>query len=606
MDKNTPSVARMFLDRVAKSGPDMAYQFPKGEADWQSITWQETHDRVRAVSMGLQKRGIGLEDRVAILCSTRLEWILADLGINCAGAACTTIYPSNTSEECAYIVNDSGTKAVFAENDDQVKKLQEVRDELKDVAFVVVMEGSASDDGWVLTLADLEAEGAEHHSANPDLFEETVGKINREHLATLIYTSGTTGRPKGVELTNDCWVYEAEALDEIGVIIADDHQYLWLPLSHSFGKLLEVVQLAIGFSTTVDGRIPKLVENLAVIKPTFMAAAPRIFEKVYNKVVQGVEAGSPLKQKIFRFAVRNGMKVSKLRQAGKEPGGLLAMKFKIADALVFSKLRDRFGGRIRFFVSGSAPLSREMAEFFHAAGVLILEGYGLTETSAFTFVNRPDSFKFGTVGMAAPGTEVKLDPADGEILIRGRGVMRGYHNLPDVTSETLTEDGWLRTGDIGELDAAGRLKITDRKKDLIKTSGGKYVAPQKLEASLKAGCAYLSQVVVHGNARNFCTALVTLDEEGIVGWATDNGKGGASIADLAKDADVNQMVQDAVDNLNGTLASYETIKKFAIVAPDFSVENGLLTASLKVKRKVVESTYKEVLDGFYQGSIAST
>ena len=280
----------------------------------------------------------------------------------------------------------------------------------------------------------------------------------------------------------------------------------------------------------------------------------------------------------------------------------MAFKYKIATKLVFSKLQNRFGGRLRFFVSGSAPLSLDMAEFFHAAGILILEGYGLTESSAATFVNRPERYQFGTVGPALPGTEVKIAESDGEILIKGRGIMRGYHNLPEVTAETLN-DGWLATGDIGEINAEGMLRITDRKKDLIKTSGGKYVAPQKLEARLKALCPYLSQVLVHGNTRNFCSALVTLDEEGIVAWAESHGLAGKAIPEIAKSDVAIEMVQKAIDEMNKELARYETIKKFAILPADFSIETGEMTASMKVKRKAVETKYASVLDGFYEGSL---
>ena len=354
--------------------------------------------------------------------------------------------------------------------------------------------------------------------------------------------------------------------------------------------------------TAVDGNIPKIVDNLAVVRPTFMAAAPRIFEKVYNKVITGAQEAGGLKWKIFRWACDVGAEVSKLRQQRREPSGLLAMKYGLATKLVFSKLQERFGGRLRFFISGSAPLSKDIAEFFHAAGILILEGYGLTESSAASFVNLPDSFAFGSVGRPLPGTEVKIADADDEIMIKGRGIMRGYWGLADVTAETLV-DGWLMTGDIGEIGDDGNLRITDRKKDLIKTSGGKYVAPQFLESKLKALCPYVSQVVVHGNTRNFCTALVTLDPESLPAWAEDNGLGGKSMAELSEEPKVVAMVQAAVDQMNSGVASYETIKKFAILEQDFAVETGELTPSLKVKRKVVEEMYSAVLDAFYEDAL---
>ncbi len=307
-----------------------------------------------------------------------------------------------------------------------------------------------------------------------------------------------------------------------------------------------------------------------------------------------------MKAKIFDWALGIGYQVSKKRQRREEPTGVLALQNAIADRLVFSKMRTRFGGRLRFFISGSAALSREVAEFFHASSILIVEGYGLTETSAATFVNRPDGFKFGTVGPPLPGTQVKVAPEDGEVLVRGRGVMRGYHNLPEATRETLDPDGWLRTGDIGVVDADGFLKITDRKKDLIKTSGGKYVAPQALEGKVKAACPYVNQVLVHGNNRNYCTALMTLDEEAVRNWLKEQGGGaGLSGEHLARDERVTTLIQGYVDQVNSALASYETIKKFALLPADFTVDAGELTASLKVKRKVVEQKYRDLLEGFY-------
>ena len=444
--------------------------------------------------------------------------------------------------------------------------------------------------------------GREYNDANPSAFEDRIAATRREHLATLIYTSGTTGTPKGVELLHDCWLYTGEGMEALSLFdMENERQFLWLPMSHSFGKVLESAVVQMGIPTAVDGRIPKIVENLAIIKPTFMAAAPRIFEKVYNKIVTGAQDAGGVKLRIFQWALATGREVSAIEQKGGTVGTVLTLKRKVADKLVFNKLRTLFGGRINFFISGSAPLSRDMAEFFHAAGILICEGYGLTESSAASVVNTPDHFRFGTVGKPLPGTEVKIAD-DGEILLKSRGVMRGYRGLDEVNAATLN-DGWLATGDIGELDEDGYLKITDRKKDLIKTSGGKYVAPQALESRLKAICPYLSQVLVHGNTRNFCSALITLDAESIPKWAEDNDLGGLSLSDLSKDKAVFAMVQDAVNTLNSELPSYSTLKKFAVLEREWSVEEGELTPSLKVKRKVIEAKHAHVLDGFYKGTI---
>jgi long-chain acyl-CoA synthetase len=603
--RKTKSLPELLLRRLAETPDREAFRFPVAD-EWRSMTWRAAGDRALAVAGGLRALGVEREQRVAILCQTRVEWILIDLGILAAGAATTTVYPSTTAEECAFILHDSATRVVFAEDASQVAKLRAHKGELGDVFKVVLLDGKpdAVDGDWVMTLADLEARGAEWNKAHPTGIKDQVAGIEAEHLATLIYTSGTTGKPKGVRLVHECWAYEADAMDALGLANADDVQYLWLPMSHSFGKVLMALHLVSGSVCAVDGRIPKIIDNLAVIRPTIMAAAPRIFEKVYNKVIAGVKEQGGLKEKIFNWAIAVGRQVSAERQAGREPGGMLGLKNKLAGRLVFEKLKQRFGGRVRYFISGSAPLSREIAEFFHACGILILEGYGLTESSAASFVNRSTKYAFGSVGFPVPGTQVKLAPEDGEILMKGPGIMRGYHNLPDATAEALTSDGWLRTGDIGEIDAQGFLRITDRKKDLIKTSGGKYIAPQSIEGKLKANCGYVSQVIVHGDRRNFVTALITLDEEAIMKWAGEHGLAGKGYAEVVASAEAEALIKPYIDQINTVLAKYETVKKFAILPKDLSIDAGELTPSLKVKRKAVEKKYMELLDKMYEGAVA--
>ena len=580
-----------------------AFLFPKN-GGWETMSWGEVGREVRAISLGLVELGLDLEDRCAILSGTRVEWILADIGILCAGGAASTIYPTNTADECAYIIADSESRVVFAENQGQVDKLLEERANIPSVEKVVVIEGQGSPDGWVITLDALKTLGQAVHDANGGAFEERARTVQSDHLATLIYTSGTTGRPKGVELTHDCWVFEGEAMEAMGTMAATDRQLLFLPMAHVFAKVLEVAIIKMGIPTAIDGSIDRLVENMGTIRPTFMAAVPRVFEKVYNKVVAGANEAGGLKLRIFQWAMKQGYAVSAIRQAGGEPWGLLALKYAVADRLVFSKLRQTFGGNLRFFISGGAPLSKDIAEFFHAAGIHILEGYGLTESCAASFVNRPEAYKFGTVGPPLIGVEYKLDEADGEILIKSRGVMRGYRNNPEATAEVLV-DGWLRTGDIGEVTEQGFLRITDRKKDLIKTSGGKYVAPQKLENKLKSLSPLISQVLVHGNNRNFCSALVTLNEEELAKWTAAQGLGGESMVALCTNEDVRELVLPLIERMNDGLARYETVKKWAILPADFTQETGELTPTMKVKRKVVEAKYKETLDGFYAGTIQS-
>jgi long-chain acyl-CoA synthetase len=604
LTRKTKSIAQLLATRVQETPDREAFRYPVGD-EWRSMTWRQAGERVRAIAAGLLSLGLGREDRVGIISNTRVEWLLCDLGVMSAGGASTTVYPSSTAEETAYILADSDSRFAFVEDATQLAKLAGGRAELPKLAKAILLDGApeAKDRDWVLTLADLEAAGAAHLAKDPRAIDDVIAGIQGDHLATLIYTSGTTGKPKGVRLLQECWAYTADAMAASGLITADDVQYLWLPMSHSFGKVLEGGHVATGSVLAVDGRIPKIVDNLGVVKPTLMAAVPRIFEKVYNKVLEGAKQGG-LKQKIFEWAVKTGRQGSELRQQGKEPSGLLAVKLSIADRLVFSKIKARFGGRIRFFISGSAPLSREIAEFFHAADILILEGYGLTETSAASFVNRPNKYAFGSVGMPMPGTEVKLAPEDGEVLIKSPGIMQGYHNLPEQTAEALTPDGWLRTGDIGEIDSGGFLRITDRKKDLIKTSGGKYIAPQSIEGKLKSTCPYISQVLVHGDRRNFVTALITLDEEATMKWAAGKGMNGKSYGEVVRTEQVKQLISPFIDEVNKSLAKYETVKQFQILPRDLSVDAGELTPSLKVKRKVVEKKYAELLDKMYEGTVS--
>jgi long-chain acyl-CoA synthetase len=558
------SVARMFYDRVAATPHAEAFRHPTA-AGWASVTWAQTSETVRTMAAGLLALGIRPKQRVAVASATRVEWLYADLAIMCAGAATTAVYPSTAGEDVAYILSDSGTRIVFAEDDTQVAKLRAQRDRLPDLIRVVTFDGQA-DGEWVLSLADLQALGAKHLVENPTSVDEAVAAVEPEQLATLIYTSGTTGRPKGVELPHRCWTYIGAGAEAIGILRPDDLQYLWLPLSHSFGKMLEAVQLQIGFPTAVDGRMDRIVDNLAVLRPTFMAGPPRIFEKVHAKVVQTVQEEGGIKLRLFTWAFGVGSQVSRARIEGRRPNPLVQAQFALADRLVLSKVRARLGGRIRFLVSGSAALSQDIAAWFHAAGLVVIEGYALTETGGGACIGSPEHPMFGVVGPPLVGSEIKL-AADGEILIRGPLVMRGYHNLPDATSEVLAADGWFATGDIGEIDDAGRLRVTDRKKDLIKTSGGKYISPQAIEVMFKAVCPLASQMFVHADRRNYATALITLDPEALAQWARAQGLTATDYPSLAADPAVHAYVRSSINELNGRLNRWETIKDFPDTRP---------------------------------------
>ncbi|WP_269302957.1 AMP-dependent synthetase/ligase [Aeromicrobium sp. HA] len=594
------SVGELFFSRVDASGPREAFRYPDADENWHSLTWTQSGEKVTKLAAGLVALGIEPEERVAIASGTRIEWILSDLAINSAGAATTTVYPSTVTNDVVYILADSESRVVFAEDDSQVAKLREGRAELPQVAKVVVYEGETDGD-WVISFQDLLDLGEKHLADHPGVVQERIAATGPESLATLIYTSGTTGRPKGVRLVHDCWTYEGAAVAAPGFLSIDDLEYRWLPMAHSFGKVLLTTQLAVGFPCAVDGRVPKIVENLAVVKPTFMGAAPRIFEKAYGRIVGMMEEEGGPKLKLFHWAERVGLQVSRLTRAGKPVPLPLKVQHAIADRLVFSKVRDRFGGRVRFFISGAASLSTDIAEWFHAAGILVLEGYGLTETSAGAVVAHPDDFKIGTVGRPFPGSEVKI-AEDGEVLIKGPNVMRGYHNLETESASALTDDGWLATGDIGEFDADGFLRITDRKKDLFKTSGGKYVAPSHIEGIFKAVCPLASQMVVHGNDRKFCSALITLDPDAVDGWAEHHGMAGKSYQEIVSSPGIQQQIAQDVEELNAKLNPWETIKKWAVLDHDLSIESGEITPSMKVKRRVVEERYADVLDGFYAGA----
>jgi long-chain acyl-CoA synthetase len=583
------------VDRQVKEQGALPALKHKRDGRWQDVSWAELSRRARDVSDGLASLGVGRGDRVAILGDTNLEWMLADLGILGAGAVTATIYQSNQPEECRYILEHSGARLVFCDSAAQVAKVRAVKDRLPKLEGVVRAQGPAAD-AFERTLGDLERAGEAWRREHPRAHEERVAGIGPDDVATLIYTSGTTGNPKGVVLTHGNWTYEGAAVEEIRVIGPGDVILLFLPMAHSFAKVIQAAWLATGCACAFVESLDKIMDNASEIGPTVMPAVPRIFEKAYNTVVSKGYAAPGLKGKLFKLAMASFEAYAEAKEQGREYSsfGLL-----VGRKLVFPKLaaalNERFGGRMRFFVSGGAPLAPRIAWFFDTLGFTILEGYGLSESSAASFVNRPGANRIGTVGPPVPGTEVKIAD-DGEILIRGPGVMKGYWNDPAATAEAL-RDGWLLTGDIGRLED-GRLKITDRKKDLIVTAGGKNVAPQNLENELKASDPLLSQVMVHGDRRKFLSAILTLNAENARKWATEQGI--PATAALHDHPVMIARIQKTIDAVNSRQASYATIKRFALAPADFTQESGELTPTLKVKRKVVTQRYNDVLDGFYR------
>ncbi|QMU80105.1 AMP-binding protein [Streptacidiphilus sp. PB12-B1b] len=617
------SVAQLFLSRVAETPAREAYRYPvpvdehaadsaPGAEQWRSMTWGQAAERVTAIAAGLMALGVRPEERVAISCSTRIEWILADLGIMCAGAAVTAVYPSTNADETSFILEDSGSRGVVVEDAQQLAKVLGECGRLPELRFVVTVDGSTpaepAEGVEVLSLAELEERGRGHLKEHPDSVAEAVAAIDRDQLATLIYTSGTTGRPKGVRLVHDCWSYQAAAQASGGLLTADDVQYLWLPLSHVFGKTLTSGQIQLGSVTAVDGRVDRIIHNLPVVQPTYMASAPRVFEKVYNGIASKARSEGGAKYKIFQWAAKVARDYARTGQANQVATGVksvplgLRLQHAVADRLVYAKIRAAFGGRMRACVSGSAALSPEIGYFFAGAGVHILEGYGMTESSAGSTVNPGEDYRVGTVGTPLPGSEVRI-AEDGEILLRSPGVMRGYHNQPEKTAEVLESDGWFHTGDIGEIDKDGFVRITDRKKDMFKTSGGKYVAPSEVEGRFKAVCPFVSNILVIGAGRNYCTALITLDEPVILEWARTHGQEGRSYTEVCSSDEVHQLIGGFVQRLNADLQRWQTIKKFTVLPRDLDVEHGELTPSLKVKRPVVERQNSAAIEKMYEGAV---
>jgi len=596
IEQRAPSVAQMFLDRVAATPHAEAFRYPRGDG-WESVTWQQVAHRVRRIAAGLISLGIAPEDRVALASSTRYEWVLIDLGVLCAGAATTTVYPKTNAGDVAYIVANSGSRVVVAEDQTQVNKLIEHRAELPDVQKVVIIDG-AGDGDWVITLDELEQRGKQLLAESASVVDDRVHEIRPVQLASLIYTSGTTGRPKGVRLPHAAWTYTAAAIGAANVFRPDDLNYLWLPLAHSFGKVLLAAPLEVGFATAIDGRVDKIVDNLAVVRPTVMGAVPRIFEKTHARVEGVIAEQGGRKKRIFDWAIGVGLQVSRARQAGLRPSLPIWLQHRLADRVVLSTIRARLGGRLRFLISGSAALDRAVAQWFDAVGIPVLEGYGLTETSAASSLNRPTAYRLGTVGWPFPNTEVKIAD-DGEILLKGPGVMSGYHDLPEATAEALESDGWFHTGDIGEIDPDGFLRITDRKKDMFKTSQGKYVAPSAIAAMFDGICPYVGEFIVCGEGRPYCVALVSLDTEAITGWADEHGLAGKSFAEIARHPKTHDLIGGYIEALNKELNPWEEIKKFAIIDRELSIEAGDLTPSMKLRRKVVVTEFADQLAALY-------
>jgi long-chain acyl-CoA synthetase len=593
------SLARMFWNRVEKSAGSSAQKF-KQQGTWKTLTWREVGNAVRELAAGLAAVGRRPADAVGILSTSRAEWVQADFAIFSAGCVTIPIYPTYPPDLIEYIVNDAGVKTLIVEDPTQLAKVLEVDKAMPGLEQIVIMQGyeGREPSPRTFTWEALRRLGRERADSLKAELANRVDGIKRDDVATIVYTSGTTGPPKGVVQTHGNHLSALESAAQTTSIAEGNVHLLFLPLAHSFARLESFIGVHRGLCTAFAESIDKLRENLPETQPHFICSVPRVFEKVYAGAMARAEGGSPVKRKIFNWAVGIGKDVSRLKQANRPVPTALALQYKLAEKLVFSKMQAALGGRLRFAVSGGAPLSREIAEFFHAAGILILEGYGLTETCPVLTNNREDAYKFGSVGKPMPGVDVKI-AADGEILGRGGNIAKGYFKKTEATREVFLEDGWFATGDIGRFDEDGFLFITDRKKDLIVTAGGMNIAPQNIENLLK-GDPFISQVMVHGDRRPYPVALITLNPEELAKFAREQGIMAGDPSVLAKHPKVVERVQRTVDHKNSELQSYAKIKKFVILPEDFTVENGALTPTLKVKRKVISERHRPVLDALYQ------
>ena len=594
---NRGTLTQLFFTTVDRhAGLPAAFRSKVGGA-WVSITHREALERVQAISLGLRELGIKPGDKVAIVSENRPEWALTDYACLCARAADVPIYPTLTAKQTEYILRDSESVAVFCSTAAQVAKVLEVKGALPGLQQIIVFDGDvAAGRPGVISLAALEGKGRAVVSKHPNWKAEALS-AGPEDLATLIYTSGTTGDPKGVMLSHyNIWSNVQACLQMIPIGSGDECLSM-LPLSHSYERMVDYTLFQAGVIINYAESFDTVATNLQEVKPTVVLSVPRLYEKVYARVLENALSGSIIKRNIFFWAKRAGEQWATLSLAGLPIPGGLALKKKLADRLVFAKLQARTGGRIRFFVSGAAPLSADIAKFFYSAGLPVIEGYGLTESSPVLTLNPLDRIKLGTVGRAIPGVELKI-AQDGEILARGPNIMQGYYKLPEATKETLDVGGWLHTGDIGEIDSDGYLKITDRKKELLKTAGGKYIAPQPIELAVKRN-KFVANAMLYGDRRKFPIILIVPNFDTLERWAHERSLTYATRAELIALADVHAKIEREVMSMLSHLAKFETPKKVVLLEKDFTIESGELTPTLKVKRRVVEQHYTGQIDAAY-------
>ncbi len=585
------TIADLLPNAIERFGSKKAVMFKDESGNWVTRTFNEVGETVRNLSLGLAQLGVEKGDKVSILANTRPEWTYFDFAALTAGAVVAPIYQTNSPEECQYVLVDSDAKVVVVEDDEQMEKIRAIREQCPRLEHIVRMTGRSDD---AISMQDLAARGAERDESE---WEQRWRSVTPEDVCTFIYTSGTTGPPKGCVITHGNYRSMLDMVNAVSVIEEDELAYLFLPLAHSFAVLIQFGTFDLGATLAYWDRDPlRIAADLAEVRPTYFPSVPRIFEKIYTAANAKAEAAGGITKTIFDWAIGVGHKVREAEHQGREPGPLLKLQYAIADRQVLSKIRGLFGGRLRLAVSGAAPINPEILRFFESAGVLVLEGWGMTETSTAATISTPDDYKIGTIGKPLPGCAVKIAD-DGEILVQGPNIFQGYYKNEEATRETLV-DGWLHTGDIGEVDTDGYLKITGRKKDIIITAGGKNITPANLEAEIKQH-PLVSQCVVIGDRRPYLVALVTLDPEEAASYAKEHDLA-ADPAELATNPKVQSEIEAHVDQINRKFARVEQVKKIRILPQDLSQEGGELTPTMKVKRAVVASKYEDEVDALYE------
>jgi long-chain acyl-CoA synthetase len=593
------SLAEMFLLQAERYRDRVLYRFARG-GQWEDCTWQEALRRVQEIALGLVSLGVKKGDRVAIFSANRVEWSLIDWANICIGALTVPIYSSSTANQLSHILSHSGSTMLFVEYPERIQKANRLDPSLALLRKIILIESvgksipSSIEPTKVISLDKLQEMGRRYRETDKEAFERLAYSLRAEDDLTIIYTSGTTGEPKGVLTTHAHYLFMIDAVESTISFTDEDINLQFLPLAHSFGRLEHFVIVAKGFTCAFARSLETIAKDLQVIRPTLLFSVPRIYENAYARIRSRVAASGALHKLLFHYGLAIGQRYSRYQREGKKVSRFVRLGYSLVHRLIFSKIHTSFGGRLRLAISGGAPLAPRIAEFFHSVGILILEGYGLTESSTVSHVNRPDRYKFGSVGLPLKGVECRIAP-DGEILLCGPNVFKGYYREPKATQEVIDSGSWFHTGDIGEIDGGGFLHITDRKKDLIVTSGGKKVAPQMIENLLKTD-PLISQVIVVGDRQAHLMALITLNQDQIREWGRHEGLEFSSPEELTSHPRVASLVKERIRHKNKQLAAFEAIRSFRILSHEFSVEKEELTPTLKLRRQVVMEHYKDLID----------